>query len=111
MVTNLNLDTWRTYLKDYWDQQLPDLLQFGFPLDFHRDSVLRSSSANHTSTTQFVVDVDAYIREELEHGAIYGPFDNPPFPVHVSPLMTREKQNSNTRRTIVDLSWPKGGLC
>ena len=66
------------------------------------------SSANHTSANQFKADVDAYIKEELDHGAIYGPFDNLPFPVHVSPLMTREKQNSTTRRTIVDLSWPKG---
>ena len=30
--TNLNSSTWRTYLKDYWDQQLPDLVWF--PLDF-----------------------------------------------------------------------------
>ena len=107
-MTNLNSDIWRTYQKDYWDLQLTDLLQFGFPLDFHRNSLLSSSSANHTSANQFEADVDAYIKEELNHGAIYGPFDNPPFPVHVSPLMTREKQNSTTRRTIVDLSWSKG---
>ena len=106
--TNLNSNTWRTYLKDYWDQQLPDLLQFGFPLDFHRDSVLSSSSANHTSVNQFQADVGAYIREELKHGALYGPFDDLSFPVHISPLMTREKQNSTTRWTIVDLSWPMG---
>ena len=71
--TNLNCNTWRTYLKDYWDQQLTDLLQFGFHLDFHRYSVLSSSSANHTSANQFQADVDAYIHEELKHGAIYGP--------------------------------------
>ena len=52
VATNLNSDIWTTYIKDYWDQQLPDLLQFGFPLDFHRDSVLGSSSSNHTSATQ-----------------------------------------------------------
>ena len=28
--SDLNANIWRTYLKDYWDQQLPDLLQFGF---------------------------------------------------------------------------------
>ena len=28
---NLNVNIWRSYLKYYWDQQLPDLLQFGFP--------------------------------------------------------------------------------
>ena len=106
--TNLNANIWRTYLKDYWDQQLPDLLQFGFPLDFHRGSALTSSYANHSSTDQFQKHVDAYIKEELDHNAIYGPFHEPPFPVHISPLMTREKQNSDVRRTIVDLSWSKG---
>ena len=37
-----------------------------------------------------------------------GPFDDPPFPLHISPLMTRDKAGSEKRRTIVDLSWPKG---
>ena len=49
--TNLKANVWRTHLRNYWDQQLPDLLQFGFPLDFHRDSVLSSSSTNHTSAS------------------------------------------------------------
>ena len=106
--TNSNANIWRSYPKDYWDQQLPDLLQFGFPLDFHRDSIITSSYANHTSADQFKTHVDAYINEELSHGAIYGPYYELPFPVHISPLMTGEKQNSAVRRTIVDLSWPKG---
>ena len=50
------------------------------------------------------------LQYELQHNALYGPFDNPPFPVHISPLMTQEKQNSDTRHTIMDLSWPKGLL-
>ena len=37
------------------------------------------------------------------------PFKSPPLPnLHVSPLMTREKQDSNKRRVIVDLSYPEG---
>ena len=28
--------------------------------------------------------------------------------VHISPFMTREKLDSNSRRTIMDLSFPKG---
>ena len=32
--TQLNSDKWRSYLTQYWDQQLPDLIQYGFPLDF-----------------------------------------------------------------------------
>ena len=29
--TAFNLEAWRTHLVDYWDRQLPDLIQFGFP--------------------------------------------------------------------------------
>ena len=29
--TQLNPDRWRYYLTDYWDKQLQDLVQFGFP--------------------------------------------------------------------------------
>ena len=36
VTTNLNIKNWRSYLKNYWDQQLPDLLEYGFPLDFDR---------------------------------------------------------------------------
>ena len=37
-----------------------------------------------------------------------GPFDSKPIRMHVSPLLVRDKQNSSSKRTIMDLSWPKG---
>ena len=37
-----------------------------------------------------------------------GPFINPPFDLHISPFMSIEKSDSDKRRIIVDLSWPKG---
>ena len=37
-----------------------------------------------------------------------GPFDSKPINMHVSPLLVRNKQNSNSNRTIMDLSLPKG---
>ena len=37
-----------------------------------------------------------------------GPFDDLPIKAHISPSMTREKQDSDTRRTIMDISWPSG---
>ena len=36
-----------------------------------------------------------------------GPFVQKPIPLHISPLMTREKPDSEVRHAIVDLSWPK----
>ena len=35
--TQLNVKAWRFHLRDYWDQQLVDLIEYGFPLDFDRD--------------------------------------------------------------------------
>ena len=39
-----------------------------------------------------------------------GPYDHPPYgsSSHVSPFMSRPKPDSNNRRVIIDLSWPKG---
>ena len=106
--TQLKPKVWAQKLQNYWDQQLPDLIAFGFPLDFDRSKILTSSFENHTSAKKHESHIDKYIQEELEHKALYGPYESVPFKVHILPLMTREKQNSDNRRTIVDLSWPIG---
>ena len=108
MVSNLNIDNWKFHLRDYWDTHLLDLLEFGFPLDFDTNTELVSTEENHASAKQFSSHVQTYIREELKHGAILGPFEHYPISLHISPFMTRDKPDSDTRRTIVDLSWPKG---
>ena len=86
------------------DRQLSELIQFVFPLDFNRSCPLISEQGNHKSA-----DIEAYIEEELEYGALLGPFDkNPIAEGHCSPFMTRAKPNSDRCRVIVDLSWPLG---
>ena len=87
----------------YHDQQLLDL-EFGFPLDFTRNSPLDSTETNHTSALQNSQHVLHYIQEEMKFNAILGLFETKPFPLHVSPLMVRDKQESNNKRTIMDLS-------
>ena len=104
--SQLNIVNWRKYLVNYWDQQLVDLLAFGFPLDFDRSSPLQTTEVNHNSAITYSQHIDKYLQDELQFGAIYGPFDSKPFPLHVSPLMTREKSGTTKRRAIVDLSWP-----
>ena len=106
--TNLNVSNWRRNLCDYFDQQLLDLIQFGFSLDFDRNVSLCSTHHNHASAVKFALHVDHYIQEKLKHGAIIGPFDCPSIQLHVSPFMTRPKADSDVRRAIIDLSWPKG---
>ena len=107
VATSLKVGTWRHYLSHYFDQQLPDLIEFGFPLDFDRTTTLGVTEDNHPYAKKFIKDIDAYISEELSHRAMMRPFDVPPFPLHISPFLTREKPGSDTRRTIMDLSWPK----
>ena len=43
------------------------------------------------SALNYETYVDAYILEELEHGTLYGTFQDIAFDIHVSPLMIREK--------------------
>ena len=104
----LNIENWKKFLSNYWDKQLLDLLTVGFPLDFDRSVSLHTTLENHKSAQQFPDQVQEYLDTEISHGAILGPFKDPPVKIHVSPLMTRPKHNSCKRRTILDLSWPKG---
>ena len=106
--TNLNVNSWRHHLVDYFDQQLPDLIEFGFPLDFDRSRDLQSTLLNHASARLYPDHVDKYIEEEVGFQAMLGPLDSKPFDVHISPFMTRAKSDSESRRTIMDLSFPKG---
>ena len=107
--SQLNVKAWKMNLTEYWDQQLLQLLEFGFPLDFNRNCPLRHEQGNHKSATDFPSDIDAYIEEELKYDAVIGPFQKHPIASgHCSPFMSRERPNSDRRRVIVDLSWPLG---
>ena len=78
--SQLNIEAWHDVLSEYWDQQLLELIEFGFPLDFNRNCPLNHENANHKSATQFPGDVEAYIAEELKFGALLSPFAENPIP-------------------------------
>ena len=94
--------------KDFWNKQIVDLIQYGFPLDFDWTCKLQSTEINHTSGLQNLDHIESYITEESAFNAMYGPFNEPLIDLHISPLMTRTKQNSAKKRTIMELSWPNG---
>ena len=53
--------------------------------------------------------MDAYHNDKMNHGAMLGPFREPPISdLHISPFMTQDKLSSGKRRVINDLSWLKG---
>ena len=106
--TKLKVSSWRRHLCDYFDKQLANLIEFGFALDFDRTRELESTFINHASARYYSEHVDKYLQEELHFEAMLGPGDVPPFNIHISPFMTREKSGSESRHTIIDLSFPKG---
>ena len=90
IASQLKPQRWQYHLAQFWDKQLPDLIEYGFPLDFCRDGILHPSDTNHMSALQNTSHVEQYISEELSYGAIHGPYHEKPFPMHVSPLMVRD---------------------
>ena len=109
LESQLNSEMWEDHLQDYWDWQLVQYIKFGFPLDVALHAELVCDFSNHKSATLFPSHVNTYLQEEKKFKAIYGPFNKKPFEtLHCSPFITREKPDSENRRVIVDLSWPKG---
>ena len=105
----LNLLQWKKYTNGYEDLDVLNFLEFGWHVGFegNRDSVVQSG--NHASAICFSEHVSKYVRQEVEHGALIGPFDDNPLcsELQISPLSSVDKDADN-RRTIVDLSFPLG---
>ena len=76
--SQLNVFEWKKLFADYWDQQLLHLVEFGFPLDFNRNSVLRHDYKNHSSAVDFLSDVQAYLDEEIKQWSNHGPIQCKP---------------------------------
>ena len=102
----LNIVAWRQYYPN--NPVLVDFLEFGFPLSYCLPYMPTPAFSNHSSAVHFPRDIDAYIKTELDHNAIQGPFPQPPFTptFQTNALMTRPKRASDTRRVILDLSFP-----
>ena len=74
--SKLIFQKWGDYLKGYWDWELPLLVKSGLPLDFDRRAVIASEKINHKSATEYPSHVDAYLTEEIKHGAMGVPMWN-----------------------------------
>ena len=86
-----------------------DYLRYGFPLCVHYDTFQHTcSTVNHLSARHFPDDVNIYFSTELTHNSTAGPFESVLFDkFYVSPLLTQAKSN-DSRRVIVNLSFPEG---
>lgn len=110
LQSGLNLERWEARLYKYHDRELCFFLRFGWPLGYHKAQPPESVPENHPSASHHLDHVQDFIREELTHKAIVGPFTSTPFLpwTRLSPLMTRPKKDSQKRRVIVDMSFPEG---
>lgn len=108
--SELHLEAWELELSDYHDNELCYFLLFGWPVGFHSDTPPVSVGENHASAKAHMSHLYKFIETELKHQALAGPFTASPFQpwTRLSPLMTREKKDSDSRRVIVDLSFPAG---
>ena len=112
--TNLKLEAWKEACTGhYMDEMVCEGIEYGFPIQYQGPPRYGPPATyNHSSALAFSEHVDDYVSKEVAHGALEGPFSSPPFTpwFYTSPLMTREKGEGDTRRIIVDLSFPHGGI-
>ena len=85
--SQLRVDRWDSYLKDYWDDQLKFLIRYGFPIDFNNKILLSSEENNHSSATEFPDLVTKYFHDEGRFGAILSPFSTHPSRTSTYPLV------------------------
>lgn len=108
--SGLNLDEWQLALKDYHDKEICAFLRFGWPIGYKAKAPPIAVNDNHFSALAYMDHVKKFIKTESDFEAVVGPFSAPPFQpwCRLSPLLTRPKKESDTRRVIVDLSFPEG---
>ena len=114
----LNIDYIRNCLEDYKDKQICDFLEFGFPIGFNGDNTLLKAFdstkiwqfKNHTGAHEHPEEMQKYLQKEIINKAIIGPFKTCPFQsgIKISPLNSIPKKDTEERRVILDLSFPKG---
>ena len=103
----LNIPEWEARLLGV-DDQLLDMIKYGFPMGYIGPISPTQYIDNHPSAIQFSQHVNDFIQKEIELGGVVGPMDKQPFRqwCHVSPLMTRPKNDPAARRVITDLTFP-----
>ena len=109
LPTSLNVDAWARYIDPASDEaDLYDYVRFGFPMGYLGPVTHTTGVPNHSSATRFPQHINDFISTETRAGAIIGPFHDPPFTpwAHVSPLMSRQKGDTDRRRVITDLTFP-----
>ena len=104
----VNVNFMRVMLRNYYDLEASEFLEFGFPIGFEvstsdlhtKDQIWQYK--NHKGAVEFPNDINAYILKESSQKAILGPFTSNPFQDNliISPLNTVPK-----KETTEELLW------
>ena len=84
-------------------------LEYGWPINFSSAKLPKSTFKNHSSALKRPDIIDDYIKTEMQHAAIIGPFESNPFSSDcvVSPLQVVIKDSTSKPRIVHDLSFPE----
>ena len=105
-----DINKFRCELKDYHDKEMLQYLQYGWPINCHNIGKLTKIPPNHARVTGHKQALRRYLKQEVEHGSVIGPFIDNPFgdAARFSPLNTRPKPDSTEPRIIADMSFSHG---
>ena len=114
--SKFNMSYLTTQLEDYHDKEVLTFIEYGWPISFS-DKLSDNTGdnykrhINHKGATEYPHEIDKYLDKEIQEGAIVGPVLDNSFlkEITVSPLNSRPKRESDERRILLDLSFPKGG--
>jgi hypothetical protein len=71
VASHINFKLLGELSQGFYDTQILDLNQYGFPLNLDKPSFLPNLAVtNHGSALQFPAEVDSYFREETHFGAM-----------------------------------------
>ena len=110
IYSTLNIVYLESALVNYDDNAIIEFFKFGWPLNILDNPLcMNQRSRNHSSALVHPKAIDKFISKGLEDKSLLGPLDSIPFDIYVfSPLGSVPKSDSDERRTIMDLSFPKG---
>ena len=99
------IETWKWAMSGYFDaHEILQAMQYGWDVSFTEHPKPKDAKWNLQGASLFENDVQIYVDQELQFGALVGPFEDSelPFKTYCSPLNTVIKKNSEVRRTVVD---------
>lgn len=112
--TSLKGPAWANHLSSHPDKKwvacIVDGIRNGVRVGYNGPRNERLRCVNLPSARAYPKPIDIDLAEEAAMGRIAGPFDTPPIPNLIcSPVGSVAKKNSEKRRRIHHLSWPRNG--